>query len=67
MPIYEYRCEGCGKVFEKIQRSDQSGEAVTCPSCGGTKTEKVLSSFSCSKGSAERGSSCGPKTGSRFS
>jgi putative FmdB family regulatory protein len=67
MPIYEYRCDGCGKVFEKICKSDESGEAGACPSCGG-KTEKVLSSFSCSKGStAGSSSSCGPKAGSRFS
>ncbi len=65
MPIYEYRCRKCGKIFEKIQRVDEGGEFLKCPCCGG-KPERVLSSFSSSKGSES--SSCGPAGGStRFS
>jgi putative FmdB family regulatory protein len=33
MPLYEYQCEKCGHLFEKIQRvSDPSPE---CPVCAG--------------------------------
>ena len=41
MPLYEYRCETCGKVFEVIQKfSDAPLE--THPECGG-KVERLLS------------------------
>lgn len=34
MPIYEYGCDDCGKVFEYIQRMADAPKAV-CESCGG--------------------------------
>lgn len=57
MPIYEYQCRECGVVFEKIQKVDEGGEALKCPHCGEEMPEKVLSSFSSSKGGET--SSCG--------
>jgi putative FmdB family regulatory protein len=63
MPIYEYRCRKCGKIFEKIQKVNEGGESLKCPYCGGQKPEKVLSSFSSSKGETSA-SSCGPTGGS---
>ncbi len=59
MPIYEYRCRRCGKIFEKIQKLEEVTDSLQCPYCGGQKPEKVLSSFSSSKGT-ESSSSCGP-------
>lgn len=42
MPLYEYRCESCHKVTERIQKfSDPLMEI--CPACGGT-VKKLLSS-----------------------
>src|SRR5258706_16175216 len=32
MPIYEYRCGGCSKEFERYVAS--AGGAATCPACG---------------------------------
>jgi putative FmdB family regulatory protein len=63
MPIYEYLCRKCGKIFEKIQKINEDGAHLTCPYCGGRKPEKVLSSFSSSRGS-ESSSSCEPTGGS---
>jgi putative FmdB family regulatory protein len=41
MPLYEYRCARCGKVFEVIQKfSDAPLE--THPGCGGT-VERLIS------------------------
>lgn len=41
MPIYEYRCTGCGTEFEVIQRiSDRP--LTRCEDCGG-RLEKLLS------------------------
>jgi len=45
MPIYEFRCKKCDDVFEcLIFKSDDNN--IPCPSCGGDKTEKLLSTFS---------------------
>ncbi|NDJ11590.1 MAG: zinc ribbon domain-containing protein [Acidobacteriia bacterium] len=35
MPIYEYKCQSCGKVFERIQRFADS-PLTTHDDCGGT-------------------------------
>lgn len=64
MPIYEYRCRKCGRIFEKIQKVEETGDSLTCPYCGGQIPEKVLSRFSSSKG-MDAPPSCGPVGGSR--
>ncbi|HVT87822.1 MAG TPA: zinc ribbon domain-containing protein [Tepidisphaeraceae bacterium] len=46
MPIYEYTCEKCNEHFEKLVRSIQNAETVSCPKCGSTKTVRSLSVFS---------------------
>jgi putative FmdB family regulatory protein len=33
MPIFEYRCQQCGTVFERILR--RPAEMEMCPRCGG--------------------------------
>lgn len=41
MPIYEYRCENCGREFEELQKfSDAPVEK--CSQCGG-KTHRLIS------------------------
>jgi len=45
MPIFEYRCEECGKKFEKlIYRSSDEAELV-CPECGKQHLKRELSTF----------------------
>lgn len=44
MPIYEYKCEKCGKVFDVLQKLN-SDPVETCIDCGG-KVEKLISSSS---------------------
>ncbi|MGB9668524.1 MAG: FmdB family zinc ribbon protein [Thermosulfidibacteraceae bacterium] len=34
MPIYEYKCNACGHVFEKLQSFSDEPIKV-CPKCGG--------------------------------
>jgi putative FmdB family regulatory protein len=42
MPVYEYRCGGCGEKFEEfLSTSDKP--APPCPKCGGKKVERLLS------------------------
>ena len=48
MPIFEYRCQNCGNVFEFLSVKSGEETSISCPSCGGAKTEKLLSVFSSS-------------------
>jgi putative FmdB family regulatory protein len=41
MPIYEYRCTGCGHTLEAIQKLDDR-PLSKCPECSG-KLEKLVS------------------------
>ena len=34
MPVYEYYCDDCDKVFDSLQAISKSGEPVACPECG---------------------------------
>ena len=43
MPIYEYRCKKCLKIFEKILFSSEKDQPQSCPDCMNSETEKVLS------------------------
>jgi len=40
MPIFDYQCAKCDARFETLVRGDTK---VACPSCGGSKVEKLLS------------------------
>jgi putative FmdB family regulatory protein len=34
MPIYEYRCEICGRVVEELRRAGDADLLLSCPNCG---------------------------------
>ena len=34
MPLYEYYCENCDKVFDSLQPISRSDQPVACPKCG---------------------------------
>jgi putative FmdB family regulatory protein len=40
MPIYEYKCESCAIVFERVQHFEDE-PLKTCPECGG-EVRRVL-------------------------
>jgi putative FmdB family regulatory protein len=40
MPLYNYRCENCGKVFEKLVWLVEPVQAPVCPDCGYSSTRK---------------------------
>jgi putative FmdB family regulatory protein len=44
MPIYEYRCQTCSKVFELLVRG-AAAEGPTCPECGGEELKRLFSLF----------------------
>ncbi|MDP2755286.1 MAG: zinc ribbon domain-containing protein [Nitrospirota bacterium] len=48
MPIYEFRCLGCGHVFEFLKLKKES-EGMACPKCSSTEVERVLSTINVAK------------------
>jgi putative FmdB family regulatory protein len=42
MPIYEYRCEGCGRLSTFLVLKHE-GFAPACNKCGGTRLTKLIS------------------------
>ena len=43
MPIYEYRCNGCGRRVSVFLRSIQSGAVTACPHCGSGDLARLIS------------------------
>lgn len=42
MPIFEYRCKQCNEEFETLVLGRETPE---CPTCHGSKLERLLSTF----------------------
>lgn len=53
MPIFEYVCKRCKNQFEELVFSQD--EQTVCPSCGSTKTEKLMSCCRAKVGGAAGG------------
>jgi putative FmdB family regulatory protein len=59
MPIFEYQCQGCGHIFEKVLLVRNGGEILPCPRCLAIQTRQLISRFS--SPSSETGSyACAP-------
>ena len=43
MPIYEYRCNGCGRRVSVFQRSIQGSAVAVCPRCGSGDLARLIS------------------------
>jgi putative FmdB family regulatory protein len=57
MPIYEYKCEGCGHFFEKLVRNDKDIPGK-CPECGAGTLRKAFSTFSAAVAAPSSASPC---------
>ncbi|MEW6652578.1 MAG: zinc ribbon domain-containing protein [Bacteroidota bacterium] len=61
MPIFEYKCNNCGKRFDVLHKSSTNLDEVVCPDCQSKNSKKLLSSFSAAVASSSGfggGSSC---------
>ncbi|RMF10247.1 MAG: zinc ribbon domain-containing protein [Candidatus Neomarinimicrobiota bacterium] len=63
MPMFDYRCENCGHVFEElVWSSSVPDEEISCPKCGARKAKRLLSAPAVSVGGSA--SSTAPSAGS---
>lgn len=58
MPIFEYRCRICGKVYEELVFGDRD-KKVPCPACGSDTSDKIPSVI----GGISMGTSSAPACG----
>jgi putative FmdB family regulatory protein len=59
MPLYEYRCGACRRIFEAYIRLSDEGKSIACPVCGGLSEKVGISLFS----TAGAGKDAGPGGG----
>jgi putative FmdB family regulatory protein len=45
MPIFEYKCQDCGNLFEKLVRRTADADTLECPKCGQKHLTQELSTF----------------------
>jgi putative FmdB family regulatory protein len=53
MPIYEFYCSSCHRIFSFLSRSVNTTKEPTCPRCGQARLSRRVSSFAISKGRKE--------------
>jgi putative FmdB family regulatory protein len=49
MPIYEFACPKCRRIFNFLSKRMNPGHLPTCPKCGNRKMTKQMSRFAMSK------------------
>ena len=54
MPIYEYRCESCGRISSLLILKAQEEKAARCAHCRGGRLVRVLSRFALHKTESQR-------------
>ncbi len=62
MPLYEFTCTKCGKVFEELlSLAELEAGDLECPACGAGEVTRDLSTFATSGGDGGgcRGGGCG--------
>lgn len=59
MPIYDYKCNECGKTYDIFHKVREVIEDVLCPSCGATDHTRLISAPSVSMGAKGSGMSFG--------
>ncbi len=63
MPIYEYLCPACNRIYSFISQTVDVERQPTCPKCGATNLERQISRFSFVRSSSVRSSSRGEEPG----
>ena len=43
MPIYEYECRSCTKVFQALVMKAEDEDSLVCPDCGDSNPKRLIS------------------------
>lgn len=62
MPLYEYKCDKCEKVFSELRNMAEREDPIECPECGG-KGKIMFSTFAQGSSSSPRGAVDCPSRG----
>jgi putative FmdB family regulatory protein len=46
LPIFEYRCRTCGRIYESLILNPRDEKNASCPDCGGRRRERLVSGVS---------------------
>jgi len=61
MPIYDYQCSDCNKVYDVFHKVREVEEDIICPACNSTKHVRLISAPTIStKGSGSFRSDAAP-------
>ena len=63
MPIYEFACPKCRKIFSFLSKRVNPDRAPVCPKCGHKKLKKEVSRFAMSRGLTEPAAKTGGDEG----
>ncbi|HYG24199.1 MAG TPA: zinc ribbon domain-containing protein [Verrucomicrobiae bacterium] len=63
MPIYEFACPKCRKIYSFLSKRINPDRLPVCPKCGNKKMEKQMSRFAMTKGLAETPAESGGEPG----
>jgi putative FmdB family regulatory protein len=55
MPIYEFACADCRRIFSFLSKRSQQERTPVCPKCGNRKMTKQMSAFAMPRRRAEPG------------
>jgi putative FmdB family regulatory protein len=58
MPIYDYKCGECGKIYDVFHKVREVEEDILCPSCGSVRHTRLLSAPSFNRGSQPEAPPC---------
>src|SRR5689334_9354920 len=63
MPIYEFACAKCRRIFSFLSKRVNPDRPPTCPKCGNKKLKKEISRYAMTKGLKESASTSGDEGG----
>jgi putative FmdB family regulatory protein len=63
MPIYEFACPKCRKIYSFLSKRMNPDRLPVCPKCGNKKLEKQLSRFAMTRKVSEPGATAGGNEG----
>ncbi len=61
MPIYEFACPNCRKIFNFLSKRINPERVPDCPKCGGQKLTRQMSVFASPRGASEPAPDTGPE------